>query len=168
MSNPLHKAPSALMELFRLRTQGRQPDTVETTVAPVVDVTNMYGADLQFTGNIQSAAAAFPLTIVQPITVGPNRYLAIAGLVQMGAAGGTYLSARLQVRVPNPAAPACMIGSLVVVNPVAGGLYACVGVLAEPLLLLPGCTIECVAQSDAVGADHVASVRQLLQALSTG
>lgn len=164
MPFPLHKSPKGLLELFRLRTLGAQPNSFVEGVAGVVDITEFYSNDLQGIGQSSFAAENFPMSVVfteERVT----RYLAINGGVTMGAAGGTWLKMTLCYR-PTPASTANVaVASSLVANPVATQLYRFQLVFANPWVLPAGAQWLLFAESDAAGADHTPMIRTLVQLL---
>lgn len=88
MKFALHKAPRGLLELFRLRNFGTGPQEFESSVQPVVDVSNFYGADLLGVTTALPTVGGTPnLAEIVPLTNAPAwRLRGLAGRLTVGAA----------------------------------------------------------------------------------
>lgn len=171
MPFPLHKAPRGLLELFRLRTTGSQPNLFAETVSPVVDVTEHYIADQLRT------AAATPivgnLNAGQYLTAGPlgplgggGAVLALYGFtgsVTLGAAPGTWLAISLMLEIPVAGPPATLaFMRWDDTQLVAASFYETCIVLPRPLILPGGSTYGAYAEGDAAGADHTLNLNAVI------
>jgi len=159
--NPLHKAPNFLLDLFRLRTQGKQPDEFGTTVGPVVDVHAFYAADLLKTSQTVGAAGAVASYTVTANTGSPIALVGLAAAMTVGAAGGTQL--RITVGIALPTVSSGAFFPLFVQGffntPLAGQTYWHGGKLPGPKLVIPGGThLQARFHSNAAGADHVGTL----------
>lgn len=174
MPFPLHKAPSGLLELLRLRTLGGQPNLFSEQLLGTIRANEFYAVDLLRSGNTAGAAGAFPRSVAGVVGAGvtgapggPIALVSYAARCVMGAAGGTQLRIRVGIDIPD-AGPTALVGAGVFTTPVAGGSYV-VPVLFSPWLVLPaGSRFICDAESDAAGADHVLSFNQITAVLNTG
>lgn len=162
MPFPLHKSPQFLLDLFRLKTVGGSPYAFGETVQPGVDVTSFYGADIQLSSSLVSAAGALPRTATFTV-VNPARYLAVATECTLGAAPGTtlrlgvfYRSNSVSVAVPLfwevfTGAPPLVANTGILVG----------GMLATPIVAPAGAVFFASASGNAGGADHVVDLRFL-------
>lgn len=170
MPFPLHKSPSGLLELFRLRTLGANPPLFGEQVSPVVDVTEHYGADVmtsqfdQLNNVTLNGAGGTSVTRTQTAL---TRLYAMSAQVQMGAAGGTILLLSIGIRAPNASAPVVILADRVVGACPPGRTFRVSIPLPRPLILPNGTVIVSFFESDAIGADHTISQRFLLQDLSS-
>jgi len=83
--SPLQKAPSGLLGLFDLKTQGYNPNLFGDRVTPVVDVRAFYGVnnlDVLSTSSAGSATASTLVFTVPDLRI--YRVLGICGLAQCG------------------------------------------------------------------------------------
>lgn len=174
MPFPLHKSPRGLIELFRLRALGAQPNQFGEQVQPVVDVTEFYAQDLMFSANQTGAAGAFPRGVVgtvgtgaAPGAAGPILLYALEAVLTNGAAAGTWLNIRLAVELPGSAGP---VAGLANVNhiPIAGAVFGAAIVLPRPLVIPSGGIIRADAASNGAGADHVLAMTNIIALLATG
>lgn len=165
---PLWKSPRGLIELFRLRTNGRNPDQFATAVQPVADVQDFYGADLLFTADTAAAAAAFPIT--QTIDVAfTRRFWGFSFQITLGAAAGTRLSLRIGMRVPSSGSAVYIVAQTVyTAGLVAAQNYNTFVNFPRPIVLSSGAQFVCVAVGDAGGADHVATSQSLSESFNPG
>lgn len=173
----LQKAPSGLLELLRLRSNGDQPTTFADSVLSVVVANEHYGADLQFsssdsgTGAIgQSIQVVIGSGFTAPATPGPVRFMAIGGDMVFGAAAGTWLQMRIGIRAPTANSPPAWIAWQSYAAPflVAAGALTIVANFPAPIILLPGSAVRIEMTGDAVGADHTLRLRTLRQELNPG
>jgi len=163
--SPLQKYPGGLLELLSLKTLGKAPELFDDTVAPVIEVGELYGMDRLRTTSTAGAAGAVTGAL-QEIVDGPNRYRAIGGSIGIGAAAGTWLVLGIGIRMPGVAGPVCWL-NWAAFTPRIGVRFAVGGFLGEPLSLPSGAVIELETYGDAAGADHVRRVTNLFEALGT-
>jgi hypothetical protein len=163
----LQKAPSFLLDLFRLKTTGFSPTQFADAVVPTTDVSSMYGAEMQVTGASNGSAGAFPRS-QSAFTGVASRYWGLAGSVIVGAAAGTQIQLTIGVTFPR-AGNFFPIASTLIITPQAlrtyyvGGLFPC-----GPIVLPPGGSITVIAAGDAAGADHNTSLFTYLEDFSRG
>lgn len=166
----LPRAPTGLLELLGLKSGGAQPNAVEGTVAPSLDVFPYWAMEKLFSANTAFAAAAETQTQTVTVTF-PRIYLAFSGQITLGAAPGTRLSMRLGVRAPSAASPLTVLAQEYVAAPhlVAGEFYEIVWLAAYPVVFPPGAQFVLRTAGDAAGADHVVTMKALsLDLSSTG
>lgn len=161
----LVKAPRGLLELFRLRTNGRQPDTFANVVAPTVDVTDFYGIDLAVCGASNTAAQALPTSNVQTLAQ-PVRLLALSAELTIGAAAGTRLAGRTGVRFNTSEAIVWLSAFSFQGTIAAGSAHVAGGWIPGGLILPQGAQLFVGFEGDNAGADHVVSARTLWQTLT--
>lgn len=150
----LHKSPVGLLDLFRLRTLGKNPSEFGEAVQPVADAQNYYGVDIQVVANNQSAPQAYPFAGTDSQTFA-GRVFALSGHVVIGAAAGTRLQMQLGYR-PTPQFQTIWLAEdVVTAGLVAGGTYFLTYTFPSPVVFPPGAAFMFSAQSDAAGADHV-------------
>jgi len=149
----LHKAPQFLLDLFRLKTTGQQPNLFADAVSPIVEVGCMYGADMQFTGSNAPAAGALPRNTTSAIG-STSRYLGIGCAVNVGAAAGTQMQVYVGVSLPSTVSGAFFSIFSASFVPQATRTYYFGGLLPFPLTLPAGAGIRCTVTGDAGGADH--------------
>lgn len=162
MPFPLHKAPKGLLELFRLRTHGSNPPTFGEIVAPSVDVTEYYGADLISTVSENSAAGAATGQLNGAAAVFARRYLGLSGTWVGGAAAGTWLEVSVGIGGV-PGGGNVLFGAKTVSVPVAAAVYRVAAVFPVPLVLPPGAFPFVLTESNAAGVDHVRQLRYMFQ-----
>lgn len=160
LEHPLHKSPRGLLELFRLRTLGRQPDQFGDTVVPVVEAGEFYAADLKListatatTGAIGGAGMSNTLTLT-----GPIRLHAAGAVVICGAAAMTNVTITVELLRQNAAGTVlgCPLGCYFFPAINAGARIG-VGVpIARSWVLLPGASMAVIVRisGTAAGADH--------------
>lgn len=163
-SSPLQKGPIGLLEAFRLKTLGRQPTRFGDLVAPSTDVVDFYLAQQFVGGQATSGPNTIPQS-VQVVTTVPGRYWSFGCSIQIGAAAGAWLSARLYIRVPSSAGNRMYVGALNVV-PIATAIYSLTSDLPAPIVLDAGATFGCELQGNAGGADHSMTFNYLFQTLT--
>lgn len=165
MPFPLHKAPRGLLEIFRLRTLGAQPNLFAELVQPVTDVTDFYGVDTLVEVNENSVA---PGTIIDGLTSVPaefaRRLIAVSGAVVIGANAGTFVDLSLGINLPGFVFAPVRIAEKFV-NPTAVGGGYTVTATFPPLMLPAGHTLTVACSGDATGNDHVFNIRYLFQRL---
>lgn len=163
----LQKSPLGLLELFRLRDQGRNPPDFAEAVAPTVDVSEYYGADLLGVVSDTTAADAFPRTLTRVIDQ-PIRVHAIGIVITIGAAAGTWCTWHVGFIRPDPTSgnnpTLCPVGGDVF-TPRIGATFV-FGVKVEPFVLPAGSSLQASATGDAAGADHVVALRYLHNTLN--
>lgn len=169
VEHPLHKSPRGLLELFRLRTLGRQPDRFGDTVVPVVEVGEFYAADLKLvstpaltTGAIGGAGMSSTLTLT-----GPIRVHAAGAVVVCGAAAMTNVTVTVEVLRQSPAGPPTLGCPLVsyFFPAINAGARVGVGVpIGRSWVLLPGAAMGIIARisGTAAGADHTVQASTLI------
>lgn len=174
MPFPLHKAPSGLLELLRLRTLGGQPNQFAEQVIPTIRANEFYAVDLLRSGSTSGAAGAFPRSIAGNVGAGvvgapggPIALVAYAAIVTMGAAGGTQLRIRIGLDLPD-AGPTAWVASEVFAPAAAGGSYVATALFSPWLVLPGGARFFGTAESDAAGADHVMGFTTVTAVLNTG
>jgi hypothetical protein len=164
MSSELHKAPLGLLDLFRLRVLGEQPNKFGREVQPSVEVGQFYGLDRTTDTNDSLTAVAITQTIIHTIgnlsPGGPALIETLGGLVIVGAAAGTQIRMLLGVRT-RPTSGLVYIGENVITAPVAGGFYAVVGMVSRPMLLPPSGQVVLEVQGNAAGVDHTIALRSI-------
>jgi hypothetical protein len=153
MPYPLHKSPSGLLELFRLRALGKQPDQFGNAVQPVYDVGDHYAPDLYVTGRFDTAPGVMNQTLTARGSVG--RYMHVSGTVVVGAAAGTFLHMRLGLQQPGGNPIAWLVQSNFTPR-VAVAFTIAVPVLR--MVLPAGVAFVLNTQGDAAGADHDLSI----------
>lgn len=158
---PLHKVPRGLLELLKLRTLGRSPDTISNTAIAVIESTPFYGADMQVAANETSSAAALSRTMTGT-AANQGRLIAMAAEVVMGAAAGTQVRIALSYS-PGPQYPSVWVASTVITAPVAAASYHLSALLPEPVVFGAGATFTVQVAGDAGGADHVVRRRELFE-----
>lgn len=169
--NPLHKAPAGLLELYRLKTLGEQPNEFGRTVQAVVESKSFYSLDVQFGATHTPSNAAFPLGRSETLTAGPIELRACSLQFLIGAAGGTYLNWRIALVMPTGSSTGPATAT---VNIAAGNLgivlatqtYFVGLVLPQPLMLPAGASIIASGLSDAAGADHQITLSNLFANLT--
>jgi hypothetical protein len=159
----LQKVPAFLLDLFRLRTTGQLPTAFGDTVVPTVDVSSMYGSDMQVTSSSSGAAGALPRNVVAGPVGYATRYLGLAGEAVMGAAAGTQLRLTIGVAVPTVGQQFFPLFSTLITAPQAGGSYMVGGLLPYPVVFPPGTALLLRMFGDAAGADHVASLKLFIE-----
>lgn len=153
MPFPLHKSPQGLLELFRLRTLGRHPESFAEIVSPTVDVAQFYGVDLQVTEQLgPPVVAALPILVTLTAT-SPGRLLQQSALATMGAAGGNEARVRVGYR-PNATSPFVDLGAQRILTPVAAASYSTVSIQSQPIAFPAGAQFFALLEGDAAGADH--------------
>lgn len=151
----LHKASLGLLELFRLRTLGRNPSFFSDTITGVCDVTEFYGCDL-LSSVAETAAAAAIGPMSSAVAANPRRYLCMQGQVTIGAAAGTFL--RLQIGFNHQGVSQAL--AIATYTPVVGQTFAVTtGKIPGGLVLPPGDFLQLIVLSDAGGVDHVNAMR---------
>jgi len=164
-NSPLHKAPLGLLELLALKTLGQQPSAFGDTVQPSLDVLELYAATTQTNTAETAGPQAFPFAIVNTPTPGPQRLRGLSGVVDVGANAGTQLRMYLGIRQSSATANLLSIlAENVIYTPVVGARYVVTTGLCD-IMLPPGWQLVFEAASNASGADHVASMRRILQVL---
>lgn len=158
MTSPLQKSPAGLLELFRLRTLGRNPVGFGDDVVPVADVTDYYGADLVVSADFAGVAGAVDATFLTAPSAFARRVLSLSGFMTLGLAGGTWFTIAIGYRVPVSTTATVFVASQYVATPVAGSTVL-VAWSGPPILLPPGHALVCRTFGDAAGADHVAGLR---------
>lgn len=160
-TSPLHSSPDGLLELLRLKVQGKNPDQFSDVLQPTVELTEFYGAKSVVAVTETGAAGVLPQTQNAAASAFPRRLLALSGRVVLGAAVGTNISMQLAVVVQGQAVH---VGSFAAAT-FAGGIFAVAAQLPRPLVLPPQHSYSVAVQGDAAGADHVVSIRYLYQRL---
>lgn len=156
MPMPLHKAPLGLLEIFRLRTLGRNPDEFGSQVIPVTDVTDNYGLDLLSGVAENAAAGVVSQFLTSVVSANARRYIAVSGNITIGAAAGTYLTMGIGYQLPN--SPNFFYLNTTTITPVIGGVYR-IAAGISPLLLPPGHAVFFSTNGNAAGADHLLELR---------
>lgn len=153
----LVKAPLGLLEFFRLKQNGRNPDKFADAVAPVVDISGFYGADSWIGGGGTSAPGALQRTFTEGTIAAARRYMTVRCLLTLGAAGGTWATARVYLVVPSGGTATLFtiahrtFGNTETIATAELGVCA---VFPAGLVLPPGHQIIAVARGNAGGADH--------------
>lgn len=160
--NALQKAPQALLELLRLRTQGDQPTAFSDVLTPVIESTEFYGADQIRTAATTGAAAAVNASVTAIVGT-TTRYVGIGGAFTVGAAAGTFLNLQLFLVWQQGGSAVPLFPTFEPVRLAAGRTYYFGGLLQKPLVLPAGTQINALSLGDAGGADHVLALRLLLQ-----
>lgn len=159
----LVKAPLGLLELFRLRDLGQNPDEFEDRVQATADVRDFYGADLLVTETIDGAPAAIGTGVSLPVSTTTRRYIGASGNIVLGAAAGTSLN--IAIGAAYGASATIALASMQIVTPVAAQVYRIAADLRDGLVLPPGWSINLLVNGNAGGADHVAQLRTFYQQL---
>lgn len=152
----LHKAPLGLLELFRLRTLGRNPSEFSDAIQGVADVTDFYGADLLQTVTETAGAGAITSGMSSTSSQFARRYVAISGQIQMGAAAGNYVHLRVQATF---GASTVCLASQHCAPLSAGQVFTVSAPVSRGIVLPPGHTLTLNISGDAGGADHVPAIR---------
>lgn len=158
----LSKFPVGLLELFRMRDNGRVPTLFSDEIDPSVDVTDFYGADILVASGSSAGAGVIGRTQSDTIAK-PQRLLTIQGNLTIGAAAGTWLTLTVGFSIPGGTF-GVQLGA-VTFTPIIGGTYR----VAAPVmgLVLPdGCQLFTSSEGNAGGADHVLQLRYAYQDLS--
>lgn len=174
MPFPLHKAPSGLLELLRLRTLGGQPNQFSEQLIGTIHANEFYASDLLRSGNQTGTAGAFPRALTGNVGAGitgaPGGPIALthfAAIIVMGAAGGTQVRIRIGLDLPD-SGPTSWVGHMVGAPAAAGGGYVAVAAFSPWLVVPAGTRFVANAESDAAGADHVLSFTTISAVLNTG
>jgi len=158
---PLHKAPLGLLELFRLRTLGANPNQFSDTVQPVTDVTDFYGADLFSAVAENGAAGAIGVGLVSAVSLNSRRYLGFSGTLTVGAAAGTYLNLALGFTIQG-----VVVGLVSAqITPIAAGVYRVAVPNMRGLVLPPGHALTFNVNGNAAGVDHTPQIRYAFNVL---
>lgn len=109
MNSPLHKAPLGLIEIFNLKTLGRQPDLFSDTVAPTIDTRDFYSAGLLLASGTGGEVGAL-LNLFERLTLTAHVGVrGIGAILTIGAAGGTNVS--ITVGYENESGFRCPLGT---------------------------------------------------------
>lgn len=160
----LVKAPLGLLELFRLRDQGQNPNLFSDGVQSVADVRDFYGADLLTPENTTGAPGAIAAGVSAGAALNTRRYIMAQGGINIGAAAGTSLC--LTIMAASPGGSSVIgLASMQIVTPVIGQTYRVSANLTAGLVLPPGWGIQLAVDGNAAGADHVPFLRTAYQRL---
>jgi len=169
MSNPLHKAPSTLlMDLLRLRTQGKQPDEFGTSVLPTIDLLPFYASDL-LANTATSSTGAMPLTVTTTALSIPLKMVGVAGRIQIGANAGTRIGATVGAFLPGPAAqggffPLFQSSAGQGGTPFAGMEFWVGGKLpGPPVVFPPSAVLQLRVIGNQTGSDHQGSLLMMFE-----
>ena len=154
-------AVESLLAFLRVKG-GVGPNALGLDIAPVMDVTDFYGAQSVLGVAQSSAAGAVTGNFVGTASQNPRRYLAIAGEITLGAAAGTVLSMRLSLVHPDGTVQT--IGTQFINPTTAAFVYPVVWNLSD--VIIPAGTAPRIdTWGDAGGADHVRTLRYTYQRL---
>lgn len=160
MPSPLHKTPLGLLELFRLKTLGRAPDSFGDTVIPVVNALQAYAAaELQSAGSAGNVGAINGVNgNTASVSVSSFQWIfGIAGHITLGAAPGTFITWEVGIILPQ----SCTLGVGELRTVVAGEGHGFGVFLPQPLVLRAGGSWFARVHGDAAGADHSVEARAL-------
>lgn len=151
----LQKAPRGLLDLFRLRTFGLQPDRFSNVIQPSVDVLAQYGSDLLQTTTSPPTVGAL-LNLTEAITFAERAHLlGISGLLTLGAAAGTNVYVEVGIQLPNNASPQHVLGSIMFPAVAATQIVSVTGIVpGNGFVIGPQAQIYARAGGTAAGVDH--------------
>lgn len=159
MSSPLHKVPTGLLELYRLRTLGHAPNEFSDTVIPTVESLEAYAApEMQTVSTTPNIGAINAGRIASIITVANFTWLwGIGANITMGAAAGTWLLIEVGVMI-GQSQSLMTIASWDQRSPGATFSTSAGVLLPKPLVLRAGSQLYARVSGDAGGADHSLAV----------
>lgn len=173
---PLQKAPSGLLELFRLKFGGVGPLKFGEAVFPVVEVGEHYGADILFCAQGDDTAGALPRTSTEIIGgtagayAGPIKLHGITAGCTIGAAAGTWAEMHAGITIIEPTgAPAVFVPltSRSFTPRAANSFFLTAWAPPRPIVIRNGVTFVAQLLGDAGGADHRVSVRWIYEQLGS-
>lgn len=167
----LQKAPLGLLSLLDLKTLGFNPNDFGNGVVGVVDVTELYAATLQNTGNIGANVQVNGDPVTLPVPAGECwRVHSVGGLLVMAAATthADGVGFRLSYSAPNASSP-CVLGafdsaSTVAVAAAGGATYTHGVWLGGTFVAQPGSVFQ-LTNERAYGAAVPATLRVFYEQL---
>lgn len=158
----LDKAPRGLLELLRLRTDGRLPDGVEQSIRPTVESRDFYGSDLYIPAASTTSVGALA-SLSNNLTLTAHLGLrSLGGVLTIGAGAATNVQATWFFALPSFPAVPIPLGSMFYAALAAGQTVA-FGSGPLPFVLPAGSILTAQVSGAAAGADHNLNVRGLLE-----
>lgn len=160
----LAQAPRGLLELFKLKTDGHQPNQFSEVVSPVVDVTDFYAADSLLNGFVNAGAGALPRSASTTAFGSAVRVHGMEALLAIGAgalAGGMYW---WEIQLSDASGASCALATGYVNVPAGVALAAGIilvggGQLSYPRLVTPGMFLSARWSSNDPAATHAPQLR---------
>lgn len=161
----LSKVPRGLLELLRLRTDGRMPDLFNNAVQPCVDSTPFYGSDLLIPASSTPTVGALNPALVESLTTTALvSVLSLGGQLTIGAAAATNIQVGWGVLLPGQTVDS-ILGSQFLAQQAIGAI-AQFGSSFNRLVLPIGSTLYVIASGTAAGADHSLRISGVLENLT--
>lgn len=149
---PIQRSPSGLLGLFDIKALGQNPGWFEEAVQPVVDVTPWYLArQLQSEGNLTATTAAAVGDFVERTVPDGQAWYMVSGSCNFGpVVAGERV--KLSFRVKTVDAGFERIFTSELMTAIAAAQLSAGFAFPQPLVLLPGCAIQCFVDDISVAA----------------
>lgn len=166
MPLPLHRVPSALLELMRLRQFGRAPDEFGSTIVPVMEVGDSYACQSLLTsgGTVVTGAISGAGGLVASLTTSADlRVRGFQARLRVGAAAATNVSIQCGVLLPGTSTTEHSLANEFFAQLNAGALMGASSGLGVPITLRTGSVLYARCCGTAAGADHELYVSAIIE-----
>lgn len=161
----LRKVPRGLLELLRLRTDGKNPSGLEEAIRFTIETRDFYGSDLLFPVDNTATVGALATINNNNNLTRPIGLRALGGELTIGAAAATNVVCSWGFTVAGFPAFIVPVGSIFFPNLAAAQLVR-FGSAPLPFVLPAGSVLIAHVTGTAAGADHTLNVRGLIENLA--
>jgi len=143
---PVQRSPSGLLGLFDSKSTGENPNALQRIIAPTVEVTPWYLArQLQSEGNLVATTASAVDAVVERAIPDGQAWYMLSGACNFGpAVPGEGVRLSFRIRTPDGGYERVFTSPWTVVEGSANGNLSFGFLFRQPVILLPGCAIQCI------------------------